>query len=187
RKQMQIELKHLQRKLEITFIYVTHDQEEALTISDRIAVMNKGVIEQVATPKEIYENPTTQFVADFIGDTNLLEVQVSSITGNDAVLEMFGTKVGGKIRNPKFLTDRNYLSVRPERVKLMDQGEEAPYFLTGTIEEFIYVGSFIRTVILLPQGQRMVAMVHSHGNLLYQLGDKVKITWKEKDGIVIGQ
>ncbi|WP_413307936.1 ABC transporter ATP-binding protein [Bacillus sp. 1P10SD] len=186
RKQMQIELKHLQQKLEITFIYVTHDQEEALTISDRIAVMNKGVIEQVASPKEIYENPSTKFVADFIGDTNLFEIQISPTKENN-VLNLLGTKVGGKIRDPKGLSNRNFLSVRPERVKLLAHGEEAPYFLSGTVEELIYVGSFIRAVIQLPQGQRIVAMMQSKGDQICQPGDCVRVTWKEEDGIVIGQ
>jgi spermidine/putrescine transport system ATP-binding protein len=187
RKQMQIELKHLQQKLEITFIYVTHDQEEALTISDRIAVMNKGIIEQVAAPKEIYESPSTKFVADFIGDTNLFEIQVSPTMENVVTLDLLGTKVGGRIRDRKSLTERNYLSVRPERVKLLAIGEGAPYFLTGTVEELIYVGSFIRTVVQLPQGQRIVAMRQSEGDQICQPGDLVRVTWKEEDGIVIGQ
>ncbi|MED3563072.1 ABC transporter ATP-binding protein [Bacillus xiapuensis] len=186
RKQMQIELKHLQQKLEITFIYVTHDQEEALTISDRIAVMNKGVIEQVAAPKEIYENPSTKFVADFIGDTNLFEIKVSP-NGDDSVLELLGTKVGGKIRDRKLLTERTYLSIRPERVRVLNQGEDAPYYLSGTVEELIYVGSFIRTVVTLPQGQKMVAMMQSNGDQPCQPGDRVRVTWKEEDGVVIGQ
>lgn len=187
RKQMQIELKHLQQKLEITFIYVTHDQEEALTISDRIAVMNKGVIEQVAAPKEIYETPSTKFVADFIGDTNLLDVKISLTNGKTVVLDLFGTKVGGRLRDYQTHSDRNFLSVRPERVKLLTEGEEASYFLSGTVEELIYVGSFIRTVIQLTQGQRMIAMMPSKGDPIYQPGDRVRITWREEDGIVIGQ
>lgn len=187
RKQMQIELKHLQQKLEITFIYVTHDQEEALTISDRIAVMNKGIIEQVAGPKEIYETPSTKFVADFIGDTNLLEVNISLTNGKNVVLDLFGTKVGGRLQDNQTLSDRNFLSVRPERVKILTEGEEASYYLSGTVEELIYVGSFIRTVIQVPQGQKVVAMMPSKGDPIYQPGDQVRITWREEDGIVIGQ
>ncbi|MEH7110724.1 ABC transporter ATP-binding protein, partial [Bacillus sp. JJ1764] len=174
-------------KLEITFIYVTHDQEEALTISDRIAVMNKGVIDQVAAPKEIYENPSTKFVADFIGDTNLFEVQVSESNEQGAILDFAGTKVGGKLRDRKITSTTSFLSIRPERVRLLENGETAPYFLSGTVEEIIYVGSFIRTVILLPKGERITAMLQSNGDHICQPGDRVRVTWKEEDGIVIGQ
>ena len=82
RKQMQLELKKLQKKLNITFIYVTHDQEEALTMSDRICIMNQGVMEQIGTPEEIYESPRTKFVATFIGETNLFEGQVTEKQGD---------------------------------------------------------------------------------------------------------
>ncbi len=81
RKQMQLELKHLQQQLGVTFVYVTHDQEEALTMSDRIGVMNKGILEQIGTPKEIYEQPKTKFVADFIGESNIFEATVSKKIG----------------------------------------------------------------------------------------------------------
>lgn len=186
RKQMQIELKHLQQKLGITFIYVTHDQEEALTISDRIAVMNNGVIEQVATPKEIYESPSTIFVADFIGDTNLFELEDSQNTEKN-VYDLFGTKVGGRIQDPKSHGERKYLSIRPERVKLLTIDEDAPYFLDGIVEEHIYVGSFIRTVVKLPHGNRIVAMTHSNGDHFFKSGNQIRVTWKEEDGIIINQ
>ena len=88
---MQIELKRLQKKLGITFVYVTHDQEEALTMSDRIAVINEGRIEQIDTPREIYEHPKTKFVANFIGETNLLDAMVLEMDEDKAVI---GTEVG---------------------------------------------------------------------------------------------
>jgi spermidine/putrescine transport system ATP-binding protein len=87
RKQMQVELKRLQKKLGITFVYVTHDQEEALTMSDRIAIMNGGVLEQLGTPSEIYEKPVSKFVADFIGESNILDATVEKINGDKLVLK----------------------------------------------------------------------------------------------------
>lgn len=85
RKQMQVELKHLQKRLGITFVYVTHDQEESLTMSDRIAVMNGGVVEQLGTPDEIYDRPASKFVADFIGESNIFEASISDVAGNRLV------------------------------------------------------------------------------------------------------
>ncbi|NMB31032.1 MAG: ABC transporter ATP-binding protein, partial [Clostridiales bacterium] len=88
RKQMQVELKHLQRKLGITFIYVTHDQEEALTMSDRIAIMNEGVLEQIGEPWEVYERPCTKFVANFIGESNIIEASISELDGDKLTVIM---------------------------------------------------------------------------------------------------
>src|SRR5690606_17665072 len=117
RKQMQLELKHLQQTLDITFIYVTHDQEEALTMSDRIVVMNKGKIEQIGLPREIYENPTTRFVADFIGQTNIIEGTVTEINGDKATMEFSGQTI--EIPNSQIVTlnEEAFISVRPEKMK----------------------------------------------------------------------
>ncbi|BCU81443.1 spermidine/putrescine import ATP-binding protein PotA [Polycladomyces abyssicola] len=186
RKQMQMELKHLQQKLEITFIYVTHDQEEALTISDRIAVMNEGTIEQIASPKEIYERPQTKFVADFIGDTNLLEVKITDMKENSLVLDFYGFKVGGKLGINQNVSDSMYLSIRPERVQLVKETPDLSYSLPGVVEETIFVGSFIRTIVQLAKGDRIVVMTPSQGKQIFQSGERVWVTWREEDGIVIG-
>ena len=113
RKQMQVELKRLQKKLGITFVYVTHDQEEALTMSDRIAVMHQGHFEQIGTAKEIYENPQTKFVASFIGESNIFEANVDTIEGTDLGRTMENGK--GRAKGEGFVKEEIvYISVRPE-------------------------------------------------------------------------
>ena len=116
RKQMQLELKRLQRKLNITFIYVTHDQEEALTMSDRIAIMHDGVLDQLGTPTEIYEKPETKFVATFIGETNTFDGAISNIDGSDVTVTVENGYISGKgneFRQGEYIT----VSVRPEKMK----------------------------------------------------------------------
>ena len=153
RKQMQLELKRLQRKLNITFLYVTHDQEEALTMSDRIAIMHDGVLEQVGTPKEIYEEPASKFVATFIGETNLFEgmVQSTDSSGLSIAVE------SGTIRSDATGFHAGELvavSVRPERMRYAT--EPVPGFnLCGTVREQVYVGSMIKVIVVLPDGQEV--------------------------------
>ncbi|SPH19621.1 Spermidine/putrescine import ATP-binding protein PotA [Ascidiaceihabitans donghaensis] len=152
RKAMQIELKHIQRETGITFIFVTHDQEEALTMSDRIAVMSAGELQQLGAPRDIYEHPRNMFVADFIGDTNLLEVSVDKITDGRALcsiggantlscMAVDGVDVGAKV----------HLSVRPERLTLSDSAL-SPESLPGKVVENIFIGTDINTIIDLDDG-----------------------------------
>lgn len=155
RKAMQIELKHIQRETGITFIFVTHDQEEALTMSDRIAVMSAGELQQLGAPRDIYEHPRNTFVADFIGDTNLLEVSVDKIEGGRAQCHIGGghalmceavegVNVGAKV----------HLSVRPERLILSDQASDKNT-LKGTVTENIYIGTDISTMLDLEGGPKI--------------------------------
>ena len=155
RKAMQVELKHIQRETGITFIFVTHDQEEALTMSDRIAVMSAGELQQLGAPREIYEHPRNMFVADFIGDTNLLEVSVDKIEGGRVQCHIGGghqlicdaiegVNVGAKV----------HLSVRPERLVLSDQ-ESDGNSLRGTVTENIYIGRDISTMLDLEDGPKI--------------------------------
>lgn len=140
REQMQIELKQIQREVGITFIFVTHDQEEALTLSDRVAVFNNGKIEQVGTPREVYEFPETEFVASFLGVTNLLDADVSqSLLGSAQVH-----------------------SLRPERVTISQQSDAQPaeddiVTVTGTIAETVYAGANSRYLIDTDLGVRLIA------------------------------
>nr|WP_281279880.1 ABC transporter ATP-binding protein [Cohnella pontilimi] len=187
RKQMQIELKHLQQRLGITFIYITHDQEEALTMSDRIAVMNQGRIEQVATPEEIYHYPQSKYVADFIGETNLLDVQIVSRTDSGIVLDYAGRKLVGKLGRNQTPTDKMTLSVRPERIRMAKEEEaDWPFALPGKVEEVIFVGSFVRTIVRLTDGTQLHAMAPSQGKAAFTAGEQVWLGWEEADGIVIG-
>lgn len=152
RKSMQIELKHIQRETGITFIFVTHDQEEALTMSDRIAVMSAGEMQQLGEPRDIYEHPRNMFVADFIGDTNLLEVSVGKITDGRALCQIGGSHaltcdaVGGVETGSQV-----HLSVRPERLTLSDTAISNES-LKGTIVENIFIGTDINTIVDLEGG-----------------------------------
>ena len=145
RKQMQLELKRLQRKLNITFIYVTHDQEEALTMSDRIAIMHDGILDQLGTPTEIYETPKTRFVATFIGETNTFDGIISSIK-NDVVTTFiengYITGMGKGFTPGEYIT----VSVRPEKMKFSKT--PIPEFgISATVKEIIYVGSVLKCII----------------------------------------
>src|SRR4051794_2382752 len=144
RKQMQLELKRIQTTLGTTFVYVTHDQEEALTMSDRIAVMNGGEIEQIGGPKEIYERPRTPFVADFVGSLNAFDLRVDEVAGGMAVMRLnererlvvptaASTRTGDELR----------VAVRPERVRIEPVNGRAPEggsYVVGTVAELVYLG-----------------------------------------------
>jgi len=152
RKTMQIELKHLQRETGITFIFVTHDQEEALIMSDRIAVMSAGELQQLGEAREIYERPRNMFVADFIGETNLLEVSVDAIAEGRATCHLGGGHeltcnsvegigVGSSV----------HMSLRPERLFISDAPTSAEG-LKGTVRENVFVGTDISTIVDLAEG-----------------------------------
>lgn len=154
RKAMQLELKHLQRETGITFIFVTHDQEEALTMSDRIAVMSAGELQQLGEARDIYERPHNMFVADFIGETNLLEVSVDGINNGRAICHLGGgheltcnavgdVGVGSKV----------HMSVRPERLFISDEPTESES-LKGKVLENVFAGTDITTIIGLADGPK---------------------------------
>lgn len=184
RKQMQVELKRLQKKLGITFIYVTHDQEEALTMSDRIAVMNAGVIDQIACPDEIYEKPRTRFVADFIGETNFFEGMIDSVDGNQAVLKLENVEVKASGENLQENTPV-YLAIRPEKTRFTYTGEHTGVSLQGWFKERIYAGSIIKTIFTLPNNQE-VMVNESAGNPTPLQEDKVAfLTWDPEQAVII--
>ena len=147
RRQLQIELKRIQRQVGTTFVFVTHDQDEALTMSDRIAVINHGRVEQLATPGEIYNRPRTQFVARFIGDTNLLQGTVATCDGRRATIDL--PEVGATVPvelGPEDIGigDRVAVSIRPENVRIAVgvSGPDRP--MLGQLEEAVYAGSHVR-------------------------------------------
>ena len=153
RKQMQLELKQLQRKLKITFIYVTHDQEEALAMSDRIAVMNLGVLEQVGSPEDIYERPASRFVATFIGETNLFEGQIAATNGEDIRVTVESGEVS--VRGKDFAKGELVaVSVRPERMQYSTEPVDG-FTLQAVVTEQVYVGSVQKTIASLPNGNSL--------------------------------
>ncbi len=185
RKEMQIELKHLQTQVGITFVYVTHDQEEALAMSDRIAVMNDGRVLQVDEPAALYEHPATRFVASFIGETNFLSAQVVRVGGGTAEVSVGGdrlTVATNGYRPPA--GDSVTLAVRPERLRLSHTGQPAgDWMLAGTVREAVYLGTDTRYVVGLPSGEKVVARVQNtseHQRGAFAAGEPVQV-WCASD------
>jgi putative spermidine/putrescine transport system ATP-binding protein len=176
RREMQIELKALQREVGITFVFVTHDQEEALTMSDRIAVFNNGVIEQVATPIELYEQPATSFVAGFVGTSNLLEGEVAE----------------------QLLGERGTFSIRPEKIRLRHAGDApAPQAAgrddctaKGTVREVVYLGAATHSVVDLDAGGHLTVLQQnlesSVDHALAHRGEDVLLTWQRVHVVTLG-
>jgi spermidine/putrescine transport system ATP-binding protein len=184
RKQMQIELKQIQRQVGITFVYVTHDQEEALTMSDRIAVMNDGVIQHCGTPEEIYERPANAFVAGFIGISNLLPGKVEDHavrlgTGQLVPAEMDGSYGEG---------DAVYVCVRPEKLQL-GRKSTGQVSIEGTIVETVYLGTATQYFVELAPGVRLVAVENNVNTARREQrlarGTKLSVGWLPEHGRVM--
>ncbi|WP_114087031.1 ABC transporter ATP-binding protein [Thalassospira profundimaris] len=184
RKEMQIELKRLQTETGITFIFVTHDQEEALAMSDRIAVMKSGKILQIGTPRDIYETPTHRFVADFIGDSNFLQGDIHQ-NGNDAnntILALPGGQtisLAGVAENPSRSAQQTSatIAIRPERIILAPQGSSETA-LRGTIDDVVYFGTDTTYHIRLDDQTRLLTRVQNRdgATMPFARGDDVDVT-----------
>ena len=191
RKQMQLELKRLQKKLNITFIYVTHDQEEALTMSDRIAIMHDGVMDQIGSPTEIYERPATKFVATFIGETNVFDGTIRSIEGGKAVIGIengevtsSGSVEEGDGKNTGFAVNEFVtVSVRPEKMHFSPKPVEG-FTVPAVVGDYIYVGSVLKCIAVLPNGNE-IKMEKLAGEELPPIGEKVFICWEPEDAVLI--
>ncbi len=187
RKQMQLELKHLQRQLGITFIFVTHDQEEALTMSDRIVVMNGGKVEQIGTPEELYERPVTKFVADFLGETNILEGEVIKLKETEVLLHLEQESDIIRIPNHNYVLGEKFIvSIRPERIKIKYAPEEGDVWLPCRLKERIYNGAVIKNVAILNNGKEIlinepIAQSFTFNNH----DDEVFATWSANKTVVI--
>ena len=176
RKEMQIELKRLQHETGITFIFVTHDQEEALTMSDRIAVMNHGKILQIGPPREIYNRPAERFVADFIGDTNFLKVQVTSVENAMARIDLpSGKTVGAALSGQEIVQGPATVVIRPEHARLTKEKSEAA--LTGTLENIVYIGTDTQYHLQLAGGTPFVVRMQNRRDSaeLFQQGEELGI------------
>lgn len=182
RKQMQVELKRLQRKLGITFVYVTHDQEEALTMSDRIAVMRNGIIEQLASPMEIYNHPKTKFVAGFIGETNLFDGVVTCVNGKYSSIETSSGQMTVMTTNVE-VGEKLYISVRPEYIsasKIPVEGFE----LAGRIKDFTYLGTAVKTAVELKDGYELKYSGVEKEEEIFE-NDQVYIYFKPEKAVAI--
>jgi spermidine/putrescine transport system ATP-binding protein len=186
RKEMQLELKHLQTHLGITFVYVTHDQEEALTMSDRIVLMRQGRIAQVGTPRDLYDRPASRYVADFIGETNLLPGVVVESGDGLVALRVGEATLRGVSEAALAPGAEAWLTVRPEAIDLTD-GTGAPAgqnVVTGTVRDAVYAGSALRVHVVLPSGQRLVANVPSGTPVTS--GEPVTLTWPIEQARCVG-
>ena len=182
RKDMQIELKEMHKKLGITFVYVTHDQEEALTLSDTIVVMNEGKIQQIGTPTDIYNEPQNSFVADFIGESNIIEASVTKMDGN--LIELTAENGVVHAHGTGFVQDEMiYISVRPENTKCSATSVEN-FRLRGIVSEHIYIGSIVKTVVTLPNGQRIRINQHPHAELP-EVGSVANIYWDIDKAVIM--
>ena len=183
RKTMQLELKRIQHELGTTFVYVTHDQDEALAMSDRIAVMNRGQVEQLGSPREIYEHPTTAFVADFIGSLNALDLRVDELVGEYCVAR-FGAVdrvvfAGGGLKQG----DEARIAVRPEHVHL-DADSPDGSRLPGTIAEVVYLGAVTQFHVDTAAGRLVSHRLADDGAHLAQ-GDAVTLSWRPEHATVL--
>ena len=183
REQMQYEIKHIHESLGVTVVYVTHDQSEALTMSNRIAVFNDGIIQQLATPDDLYERPENAFVAQFIGENNKLVGTVKEQHGSECQVEIEagGTVTALAVNNDRAGT-RTTLSLRPERVFVRPEPGSCPNIFDATVEELIYLGDHMRTrVRLLGHDDFVIKVPNSAGHQHLKTGESVSVGWMAED------
>ena len=184
RQAMRDELRQLQRQTGITFVFVTHDQEEALDMSDRICVLGNGVIQQIGTPNEIYENPANRFVADFIGDTNFIDVTVTHVNGDQATVKTpMGLEVTATHRAAS-IGDKAVLSLRPEKISLQEQA--AGIIMDGVIVNRNYLGGYTHYIVNAGDATLRVSKRNSDSNgVVYNIDEHVKLGFQQSSARVL--
>lgn len=185
RKRMQVELKKLQRDLGITFIYVTHDQEEALALSDRVVVMDKGIIVQMGQPEEIYRHPVSSYVADFIGETNLMMGTVLQAREGDLAVDVRGNVVHSRrlIGSPPAIGTRVFVAVRPEVVVTDFSPLDGMNMLQGEVIQRTFLGPVTRLTLDIGGGN--VINTDQRGSVSIKPGDKIYAGWYPDDTVVL--
>jgi len=183
REQMQLEIRHIHERLGVTVVYVTHDQSEALTMSDRIAVFNDGLIQQLATPADLYERPQNAFVAQFIGENNRLRGEVTAMNGTTCQVLIPGA---GPVRalavNVGNVGQPTTLSLRPERVKINPPPGSLPNRFDAEVRELIYLGDHVRTrVSVCGHDDFIVKLPNAEGAMQFEPGAKITVGWKIED------
>jgi spermidine/putrescine transport system ATP-binding protein len=175
RKALQIELKALQEEIGITFIYVTHDQEEALTMSDRMAVMSHGKVEQLGTPAEVYESPASSYIAEFLGVSNLMEVMVKAATSNgEAVVQLGSHELVAATKYP--WPGPALVSIRPERIKIMTGESDGPNIVPAIVDRTVYAGPILNLLVHVDDLNEIQVTVPNEGHMAtYRHGDVLKI------------
>jgi spermidine/putrescine transport system ATP-binding protein len=181
RRQMQIELKWIQREVGLTFVHVTHDQEEAMTMADTIAVMNEGQIEQMGSPADLYDNPKTAFVANFLGQSNLIKGSITGSDGDSHVVDLFGQKISLPKNRSHAVDNSIYAGIRPEkfRISLLQTPVNGNVLSGGHIEDVSYIGVSTQYQVAMPWGQElMVFEQNDDGVAPFNKGDAVNISWE---------
>jgi spermidine/putrescine transport system ATP-binding protein len=185
RKSLQLELKRIQVEVGITFVYVTHDQEEALTMSDRIAVMNHGRVEQIGLPEELYDRPATRFVADFMGTTNLLRGEVRSVDGGVAAVRLEGGDACRVAAVHGLATGEAIeISLRPETVSIGEAGRGGPGSIEGRVEQAAYMGATVQYQVR-SQGGALISVLAPKSGRRFVTGDDVEVGWSPEDALVV--
>jgi putative spermidine/putrescine transport system ATP-binding protein/mannopine transport system ATP-binding protein len=182
REEMQIEIKHLQREIGVTVVFVTHDQTEALTMADRVAVLNHGSLQQIGSPRDLYERPATPFVAGFVGETNFCEGMLAAAAGPGEPISVTlpgGTAVQATAAVPLAAGGRISLALRPERLRVLPQGAAG---LPARVEEAIYAGTATTLLLKLAEGPLLRARIPAGAGLHEpQPGDAVALSWLPAD------
>jgi spermidine/putrescine transport system ATP-binding protein len=188
RRQMQIELKQIQSEVGLTFVHVTHDQEEAMTMADTIAVMNSGRLEQVGDPATLYEHPKSTFVANFLGQSNLLEATVTSRAGTTAELDVHGVNLRLPVDRLADGTSALWLGVRPEKLRLVgptDGGGADDNRLTGVVTDASFTGLATNYLVRLPWGQELMVVQQNDGMPRADSGSQVTLGWAAEHGFAL--
>ncbi|MEJ7744746.1 MAG: ABC transporter ATP-binding protein [Nocardioidaceae bacterium] len=190
RRQMQIELKRIQTEIGITFVHVTHDQEEAMTMADTIAVMNSGVIEQMGAPTELYENPRTTFVANFLGQSNLIMTEMVDSSGSTVIIDCHGQKVG--VHSARSHTDqgKGWLGIRPEKIfaspRDAEELEEGNRLSGGVVSDVSFVGVSTQYLVRMPWGQELMVFEQNTGQRQsFRSGDAVDLAWSHQHSFLL--
>ena len=186
RRQMQLELKRIQTDVGLTFVHVTHDQEEAMTMADTIAVMNNGKIEQLGSPVDLYENPSTVFVANFLGQSNLVSAQIVGTEGADLLLDVQGRKLTMPAVRNCAVGESLYVGVRPEKVRLVPAGAQVDLpgqnVLDGVVIDASYTGVTTQYVVRTSWGQDLMVIAANVGNEVRLVaGAQAHLVWDASD------
>lgn len=188
REHMQIELLKIQDRLGVTVIYVTHDQEEALVMSDRIVVMADGLIQQIGRPEELYRRPANRFVADFIGETNLIKCEVIVGGKYPSVSLLPGVQVQPPSAREWSTGEHGYLVVRPECVRVGVRAETCANRLETTVDRVIYVGDVSRVLLSVANGQTLVAKLQNSGEVrTLKVGERVMVGWDSDETWLVAE
>ncbi|GAA4946582.1 ABC transporter ATP-binding protein [Yinghuangia aomiensis] len=190
RRQMQLELKRIQTEVGITFVHVTHDQEEAMTMADTIAVMNDGMIEQLGSPEELYESPRTAFVANFLGQSNLLPARVTGRRGGHLQLDVFGGRMTLPAERSTATRDTFVMGIRPEKITMAEAGSDDEIRavsagrnrMPGIVTEAGFIGVSTEYRVRTHQGPELVVFAQNRDDYRPRVGDPVLLHWDPKHG-----